>query len=253
MNPDSKLALMASRRQQSFSVRDAVGNYLPLMHELASRIALVGRICNNGYDIPFPYAQEFAYLQFRCICELIALGCLQLHGDLPDTFSKSIKSEWNAHKIMALISRSHSHCFPQCVKRTVGDHGWKIEANFNPNALTFSEFKSLYSECGRFLHRGSIRSIQAAGPLGQADLERLLRWHEKTVALMNEHLIGRSSANAFYLISLRTTSGFPECSLFTKNAKGGMEVESFKMSIDDSNFENVILAGNMKPVSLQDV
>jgi hypothetical protein len=241
---------MTSHRQQSFSVKDAVGSYLPLMHELASRIELVGRICNNGYDIPFPYAQEFAYLQFRHMCELIALGCLQLHGDLPITSSKSTKSEWNAHKIMNLLSKYHSHCFPQCVKRTAGNHGCEIQANFNPNALTFSEYKSLYNECGRYLHRGSIRTIQAAGPLGQNDLKKLLRWHGKIVALMNEHLIGRSSTSAFYLISLRTTSGFPECSLFTKNELDEMEVESFKMSIDDVSYENAILAGNMKPVSI---
>lgn len=184
------------------------------------------------------------------MCELIALGCLQLHGDLPITSSKTTKSEWNAHKIMNLLSKYHSHCFPQCAKKSAGSPGWEIKANFNPNALTFSEYKSLYNECGRYLHRGSIRSIQAAGPLGQTDLEKLLRWHGKIVALMSEHLIRKSSASAFYLISLRTASGFPECSIFTKNAQDGMEVESFKMSIEDASYENTILAGNMKPVSL---
>jgi hypothetical protein len=173
---------MSSRRQKPFSVKDAVGSYLPLMHELASRIDLVGRICNNKYDIPFPYAREFVYLQFRDMCELIALGCLQLHGDLPISSLESTKSEWNAQKIMNLLSKYHSHCFPQCVKRSVGHHGWEIKANYDPNALTFSEYKSLYHECGRYLHRGSIRSIQDAGPLGHCDLEKLLRWHGKIVA-----------------------------------------------------------------------
>ena len=241
---------MTSHRYLLFSVKDAVGSYLPLMHELASRIDLIGRICSNGHEIPFPYVQEFVYLQFRHICELIALACLQLQGDLPITSSKSTKSEWNAHKIMNLLAKHHPYCFPQCVKRVAENFGWEIQDNFNPNALTFSEYKSLYSECGRYLQRGSIRSIQAAGPLGQTDLEKLLQRHGKIIALMNEHLIGRSKVSAFYLISLRTTSGFPVCTLFTKNAQDEMEMKSFKMSIDDVSWENAILAGNMKPVSL---
>jgi hypothetical protein len=241
---------MPSKRQKPFSVKDAVGFYLPLMHELASRIDLVGRICNDKYDIPFPYAREFVYLQLRQVCELIALGCLQLHGDLPIASSNSTKSEWNAGKIMHLLSKHHAHCFPQCVKREKSHQGWKITANHDPDALTFVEYSQLYKECGRYLHRGSIRSIKAAGPLSQNDFENIIRWHRKIVSLMNEHLIGRSSAASFYLVSLRTTSGFPECSLFTKSTQNGMDVESYSMKIDDSGYEHVILAGNMKPMPL---
>ncbi len=238
---------MSSQNQSSFSASKAIRSYLPLMHELATRIALAGRICNNDYDIPFPYAREFVYLQFRYMCELIALGCLQLHGDLPISSSKSIKSEWNAQKIMNLLSKNYSGCFPQCVMRVKSDHGWGIKVNHDSDALTYSEFKSLYNECGRHLHRGSIRSIKDAGPLGQSHIEQVLRWHRKLVALMNEHLVGRASATSFYLISLRTTSGFPECSLFTRTSQNGLDVETFKLNIEDAGYENAILAGNMKP------
>ena len=241
---------MSSRRQRPFSVKDAVGSYLPLMHELASRIDLVRRICYDEYDIPFPYAREFIYLQLRQVCELIALGCLQLHGDLPIASSVSAKSEWNAGKIMHLLSKHHAHCFPQCVKRDMSHKGWEITVGHDPNALTFYEYNQLYKECRKYLHRGSIRSIKAAGPLSQNDFENLARWHRKIVSLMNEHLIGRSSAASFYLVSLRTTSGYPECSSFTKSTQNGIDVESYSMKIDDSGYEHIILAGNMKPMTL---
>jgi|688.fasta_scaffold755816_1 hypothetical protein len=234
----------------SFSVKDAVGFYLPLMHELGSRIDLVGRFCTDQYGISFPYAREFVYLQLRQVCELIALGCLQLHGDLSIASSKSAKSEWNAGKIMHLLSKHHAHCFPQCVKREVSHQGWKITANHDPDALTYDEYSKLYNECGRYLHRGSIRSIKAAGPVSQNDFDNIIRWHRKIVSLMNEHLIGRSSAASFYLVSLRTTSGFPECSLFTKSAQNGMDVETYSMKIDESGYEHVILPGNMRPMPL---
>ena len=238
---------MPTKLQKPFSVKDAVAFYLPLMHELASRIELVGRICNDEYDIPFPYAREFVYLQLRQVCELIALGCLQLLGDLPISSSKSIKTEWNAQKIMNLLSKSHSGCFPQCVMRVKSDHGWEIKVNHDSDALTYSEFISLYNECGRHLHRGSIRAIKDAGPLGKSHIEQVFRWHRKIVALMNEHLVGRPSATSFYLISLRTASGFPECSLVTRTSQNELDVETFKLNIEDAGYENAILAGNMKP------
>ena len=60
-----------------------VRSYLALMHELAIRIELVGAACEGHLNLTPPYAREYAYLQFRRCCELIALGCLFLHGDLP--------------------------------------------------------------------------------------------------------------------------------------------------------------------------
>jgi hypothetical protein len=240
---------MASPRTKQFSVKDAVGSYLPLMHELASRLDLIGRFCKRDYDIPFPYAREFIYLQLRQVCELIALGCLQLHGDLPVASSKTSKAEWNAGKIMHLLSKHHSHCFPMCVKTSAGMDGFTITASHNPDALTFDEYNSLYHECGMFLHRGSIRAIEAAGPLSECDLENLVRWHRKLIALLNEHIVGRSSHISFYLTSLRTEAGFPQCSVITKSTANGMAVETYTMSITESGYEEVILAGNMKSVS----
>ncbi len=66
----------------TFTVEQAVRSYLPLMHELAIRIDLVAEACDGRLNLSPPYAREYAYLQFRRMCELIALGCLQLHGDL---------------------------------------------------------------------------------------------------------------------------------------------------------------------------
>jgi len=236
-------------RPKQFSVKDAACSYLPLMHELASRLDLIGRFCKRDYDIPFPYAREFIYLQLRQVCELIALGCLQLHGDLPIASLKTSKAEWNAGKIMHLLSRHHSHCFPMCVKTNAGPDGLSITANHNPDALTFDEYNSLYHECGKFLHRGSIRAMQAASPLNESDLENLVRWHRKIIALLNEHMVGRASHISFYLISLRTEAGFPQCSVLTKSTDNGMAVEQYTMSITESGYEEIILAGNMKFVS----
>lgn len=216
---------------EKFTTDAAIQRYLPLMHELAIRIELVAHACDGNLNLTPPYAREYAYLQFRRMCELIALGCLLLHGDLPATQTQSTKKEWNAEKIMKILHKNHPHSFPQSVIREKTKEGWRIQANSKPDALTRKEFKKLYSECGEVLHRGTIRSLEATGGITKEDYEKVIYWQKKIVDLMNEHLIGRATGNSFYIISLRTESGFPECSIFTLNDSGGMDVATRKMNI----------------------
>lgn len=216
---------------EQFSTEAAVQRYLPLMRELAIRIDLVAHACDGKLNLTPPYAREYAYLQFRRMCELIALGCLLLHGDIPSTQTESARKEWNAEKIMRILHKSHPHSFPQSVIREKTSDGWSIRANSKPNALTIDEFKKLYCECGEVLHRGTIRSLEAAGGITNEDYQKVVDWQRKIVDLMNEHLIGRATGNSFYIISLRTESGFPECSIFTLNKSGELDVAIRKMNI----------------------
>lgn len=215
---------------KAFSVDEAVRGYLPLMHELAIRIDLVAHACEGRLNLAPPFAREYAYLQFRRVCELIALGCLQLHGDLSQTQRPAARKEWNADKIMQLLHREYPHAFPQSAIRERSAKGLEIRANRKPNALTRQEFRKLYAECGEVLHRGTIRSLELSSFLKDADYHKVLEWQRKIVDLMNEHLITRSKGTGFYLVSLRTPSGFPECSIFSKNPSGGFDVSIQRMS-----------------------
>src|SRR5437764_4741153 len=123
---------------EQFSIDEAVRWYLLLMHELAIRLDLVSHVCEGRLNLSPPYAREYAYLQFRRMCELTALGCLQLHGDLPQAQTQSAKKEWNAERIMRLLHNSFPHSFPQSVIREKTSDGWSIRANSKPNALTLS-------------------------------------------------------------------------------------------------------------------
>jgi len=221
-----------------FSTDVALKHYLTLMHELAIRIELVAYACYGKLNMTPPYAREYAYLQFRRMCELIALGCLLLHGDLPVTQTKSTQKEWNAEKIMKILHKNHPHSFPQSVIREKIPEGWSIKANSKPNALTREEFKTLYFECGKILHRGTIRSLEERGGITKEDYDKVISWSKKIVDLMNEHLVVRANGNSFYVISLKTTSGFPECSIFTKNSSGGMDVVIRKLNITNSNIKS---------------
>jgi hypothetical protein len=176
----------------AFDEPTAVRNYLKLMHEVVIRLDLVSAACNGHLTLTPPYAFEYCYLQYRRICELLALGCLQLHGDLAAAKSSSATKEWNAERIMSLLHRNHHHAFPQCVTTTKTPDGWSYKANSKPNALTLAEFKLLYNKCGQVLHRGTIRSIEAERPLQKADYDQLIGWSHKIVDLLNQHFVGRS-------------------------------------------------------------
>ncbi len=215
---------------RQFSAAEAAQAYLPLMHELAIRIDLVAHACEGRLNLTPPYAREYSYLQFRRMCELVALGCLQLHGDLPRTQTQTAKKEWNAERIMQMLHREYPHAFPQSVIRERAESGHEIRANCKPNALTRQEFKKLYAECGEVLHRGTIRSLELSPALKDADYHIVIEWQRKIVDLMNEHLVTRSNGSGFYLESLRTTSGFPECSIFSKNQSGGFDVSIQRMT-----------------------
>jgi len=216
----------------SFSVERAVKGYLPLMHELTIRIELVAAVCDGKLGLTPPYAREYAYLQFRRMCELIALGCLQLHGDLPQAQTGDAKKIWNAEKIMKLLKKFHPASFPQSVIRDkpAAKHH-RIQANAKPNALTYDEFNELYAECGEVLHRGTIKSLEASGQITDDDYRRVTAWQSKIVDLMNEHIVGRQGGASYYLVSLRTLDGFPECTAFTLGSSGDMVAANYKFSV----------------------
>lgn len=219
---------------QTFDEEAAVGEYLRLMHELDIRIDLVARACTGALNLSPPFAREYCFLQFRRICELLALGCLQLHGDIPTARTGSAKKEWHAERIMKLLQRSHPHAFPESLVRTKTDEGWRLVANSKPNALTFSEFKTLYNKCGEVLHRGTIRTIESEQALAKAEYDEVIAWSHKVVDLLNEHIISRLGGKGFFHVSLKTDAGGPACSVFADVAEGSVTVATYNLKVNAS-------------------
>ena len=222
-----------------FDEASAVRNYLKLMHEVVVRLDLVSAACNGHLNLTPPYALEYCYLQYRRICELLALGCLRLHGDLAATKSNSASKEWNAERIMGLLHRHHPHAFPQCVTTTKKPDGWSYVANSKPNALTLAQFKVLYAKCGQVLHRGNIRSIEAERPLEKSDYDQLIAWSHKIVDLLNQHFISRSDGQGLYFVSLKAeeAGGGPACSVLTGFSEGSVTVATYNLRLPPSVVE----------------
>lgn len=229
---------MRHRSMQAFDEANAVRNYLKLMHEVVIRLDLLSHACNGHLNLTPPYALEYCYLQYRRICELLALGCLQLHGDLPAAKSSAASKEWNAERIMNLLHRHHPHAFPQCVTSTRTPQGWNYVANSKPNAMTLTEFKALYSKCGQVLHRGTIRTIEAEQPPEISDYDQVIRWSHKIVDLLNQHFISRSDGQGLYFVSLKAESGGPACSVLTGFSEGSVTVATYNLLVGTSGAQD---------------
>jgi len=215
---------------ETFDEKPAIRSYLRLMHEVAIRIELIAFACDGKLNLTPPYAREYSYLQFRGICELIALGCLQLHGDLPVAKTRAATKEWNAERIMRLLHRSHPHAFPQSVTTTKKNEVWHYEANSKPGALALASFKDLYAECGELLHRGTICSIEAEKPISNNDYEKVIKWSHSIVDLMNQHIVARKDGKGMFLVSLKSENGLPACSVFNNFGEGSVSVATYNFA-----------------------
>jgi hypothetical protein len=198
-----------------FSAEQAAQSYLLLFWEAINRANFVGSILNNGTNIPSPITLEICYLQFRKICEMIALGSLFLHGDLPET--EKLTGEWNAEQIMKKLARLHPNFFPHSativLDTSSGNRVWKVEQDTNPNAIKQNEVTNLYNKCGDILHRGKIKTLDfTVFPETTAFVE-MRSWQEKIVALLNSHLIMRANRMGFYLFNAQDADGKPSCSV----------------------------------------
>jgi len=201
------------------------------MHELAIRVDLVASACDGRLPFTAPYAREYCYLQFRRICELIALGSLLLHRDLPSAQSNAARKEWNADRIMKLLQRQHPHAFPQSATRVEADGHWRIEANSKKNALTFREFGKLYAKCGEILHRGTIRSLELEAHIDKSEYDEVMRWSHKIVDLLNQHVVARAGGTGLYWVSLKTEKGGPACSVFSNFRDGNVQVATYELEV----------------------
>jgi hypothetical protein len=121
------------------------------------------------------------------ICELIAIGCLVIHGDLSSKKAdllKSYKADW----MLNTLEKLHPRFFPIALEHedTPGDvPGWVHKTT---GFLTKKELVTLYNQhAGEKLHRGSARNVlKADKPL---QFEELRGWSTKIVGLLNRHII----------------------------------------------------------------
>lgn len=162
--------------------------YCDLMEEIKKRGDVVSAISQGHIPVPQPIALEFAYLQLRMICELIALACLTAHGDVPETTSKRLTKAYNADQIMKALENLHPGFYPVPGRQVHNEAGKVVQLELvkEPH-LTKRELQVLYGKCGDFLHRGNLEQLMKGRKL--PDLSEIDTWYKKITVLLNHHQI----------------------------------------------------------------
>jgi len=173
--------------------RSVLLSYCNLMEELKLRHAIVMKILTDAKERRFtlpPFAAgDLCYVQLRKICELIALGCLLVHGDIPGTRTQKMRKASAADWIINRLSEINPSFYPLPGIQKLDKAGKliTIEPNSKPY-LTKPDLLTLYVECGAKLHRGTLGDIlKARGK--PSDFVRILKWSAKITQLLNFHRI----------------------------------------------------------------
>ena len=164
----------------------ALDRYQGLLVEIKHRTATIDDILKKKVPIRAKIAEELCYLQLRMICELIAIGCLIIHGDVSarkqDLF-RSYKADW----IMSRLELLHPRFYPQPLEHQdrVGPHPeWVHKTD---GFLARKDLVKLIRLAGERVHRGTARNVlKNDRPLEFADIRR---WHDMVVALLTRHII----------------------------------------------------------------
>src|SRR5438477_13054130 len=108
-------------RATAMSRQDIARAYCALMQEARMRIDLMNHISRGEANIHPMFAREICYLQFRFLCEMIAVGCLVACGDVPT--AQALKKTYHPHAIIAKLERLNPDFYPQPARHTTTAQG----------------------------------------------------------------------------------------------------------------------------------
>jgi hypothetical protein len=136
--------------------------YGGLMGEAKYRLNWIRYGLTNRTGLPMPMVREYCFLQLRMICELIALGCLVIHGDIEATKTKKFKT-YAADDILNNLERLNPTFYPIPYLLDSGStEDRQIMVGIKEEFLKKEQLLSLYRKiCGPALHRGRLDDLLA--------------------------------------------------------------------------------------------
>ena len=182
--------------------------YRALMEEVKWRVQVI----NSAHTLPFPRpapAIELSYLQLRMICEAIALGCLLVHGDIPQSRTGRLKKEYHAGRIINALEKLHPTFFPVPFKILFDRHNkpWSFVDEDQTNTLDKASLLSLYYECDKFLHRSNLAFVLPGRPR-TVKIERIHDWVVKINTFLHNHRISLLDGKYELWINMHGPEGY---------------------------------------------
>jgi hypothetical protein len=174
--------------------------YVDLMDEAKLRLFSIDYALAGHTSLPAWNVREFAFLQLRMLCELIALGCLIAHGDIAQTKSKRLRRTWAADEIISALDQLYPEFYPTPMQPIPGQKN-SLEY-VTSGYLTKSELKTLNAAAGGIVHRGTIAQLVPAKLDTRVNLDDVTKWTAKMKRLLWVHAISLIDGAQIYICSL---------------------------------------------------
>jgi len=160
--------------------------YRNLMVEAMFRLDLVDAIYEARATSEARVVREICYLQFRFLCEIIALGCIVAHG----SYTKRLLETREPDKILNEMQKLNEHFYPQPIEATFdpATKAHNIKVTPQKNHLTKKELAKLWGKCGDALHLAPLKKALKAQS-HDPDLKDIVTWSAKLSGLLADHII----------------------------------------------------------------
>jgi hypothetical protein len=163
--------------------------YVRLMTQLKVRIKIIQdtfQLIREGKHYAGPVgAAEFVLLQLRYCCELIAIGCIAVHTDVPRT--AKLQKMWNAGRIMEEFKPLKSSYFPLPAKDVVKPGAYPEIVSRPDEHLSKEELLKMYNHFGDLLHAGSFKDHLDKKKRVE-NINTLIEFTNRIMALLNVHV-----------------------------------------------------------------
>jgi hypothetical protein len=198
--------------------------YCGLMEEAKTRIEAVNFTYLNRYELPATMVREICYLQFRFICEIIALACLAAHSEIKE---QAIRRAYEPYKIIKRLEKLNPHFYPQPMerRRTTDSIAVTILTRKDIKHLSKNELKHLWNKAGSVLHRGSMADLLNTKKLDNEDYSDIFDWCEKITGLLNSHWITLVENKKGLLVSLTSKETNRAAASIFDFSNGGSSVD----------------------------
>jgi hypothetical protein len=173
----------------SDKVKEALELYASLMEDTKERLEIIGTTAHME-GMPPKYVTEFCTLQFRMICENIALGCLLAHGDVGSLQinNKLRQDKWHAGELMTVLNKLHPAFFPRPHVLTRPE-GRPAHFESVPSSVTKEVLTEFYGRTGDTLHRGTLVDRWNGKATRPYTREEIMATGQAIVDFLKVHLI----------------------------------------------------------------
>lgn len=169
---------------------NAVGNvYAGFAQEISDRLVAIEEAARHamtaGTDKAYLHA-EFAFMQLRLVCELVALAALWVHRERG--LSKKLEGAWHADEIFKELETINNKCFPFGCRTTITQNGGYSVVPRPEAVMTRSDLARIYGQCSNILHRGALK-LFLNGKSKEYDIDFVRQSVQMIKNLLSEHAV----------------------------------------------------------------